>query len=66
MNRIRKCVDINDEAGEKSVQKIEAGQTDENIKAIFARHKDNPKIKWKGGIKKLVGLESPERPGMDQ
>ena len=66
MNRIRHCVDITDDTVEKAVLGIEAGQTDENIMTIYDRHKDNPKIKWKGGIKKLVGLNSPERPGMDQ
>jgi DNA repair photolyase len=66
MNRIRHCVDITDDTVEKAVQEIEAGQTDENIKAIYARHKDNPKIKWKESIKKVVGLKSPERPGMEK
>jgi len=66
MGRIRYCVDISDKAVEKAVQVIEAGQADENIKAIYARHKDNPKIKWKGEIKKIVGLKSPEMPGMDE
>ena len=66
MNKIRHCVDINDDDVEKEVQRIEAGQADENIKAIYARHKDNPKIKWKDSIKKVVGLKRAERPGMDQ
>jgi DNA polymerase III subunit gamma/tau len=66
MNRIRHCVDITDDDMEKAVQRIEAGQADENIKAIYARHKDNPKIKWKDSIKKVVGLKRAERPGMDQ
>ncbi|MFC1817988.1 AAA family ATPase [Thermodesulfobacteriota bacterium] len=66
MNRIRHCVDISDKAVEEAVQKIDAGQTDEIIKAIYARHKDNPKIKWKDSIKKVVGLKRAERPGMDQ
>jgi hypothetical protein len=46
--------------------KIEAGQTDEIIKEIYSRHKDNPKIKWKGEIKKIVRLKMPDMPGMDQ
>ena len=66
MTRIRHCVDITDDTVEKAVQRIEAGQTDEIIKAIYTRHKDNPKIKWKGDIKKIVGLKIPDRPGMDQ
>ena len=44
---------------------IENGQTDEIIRSIYARHKDNPKIKWKKGIKKIVGLPLAPQPGMD-
>ena len=66
MNRIRHCVDINDDDVEKEVQRLEVGQAAENIGEIYARHKDNPKIKWKDSIKKVVGLKRAERPGMDQ
>jgi DNA repair photolyase len=44
---------------------IENGQTDENIHAIYERHRNNPKIKWKKGIKKIVGLPLAPQPGMD-
>lgn len=44
---------------------IENGQTDKIIRSIYARHKDNPKIKWKKGIKKIVGLPLAPQPGMD-
>ena len=44
---------------------IENGQTDEIIRSIYALHKDNPKIKWKKGIKKIVGLPLVPDPGMD-
>ena len=35
------------------------------IWAIYNQFKDNPKIKWKDSIKKVVGLEMPAEPGMD-
>ena len=50
---------------EAELEKIRAGQTDDNIKAIYARHKDNPIIRWKGCIKKIVGIQPAEKPGMD-
>jgi DNA repair photolyase len=44
---------------------IENGQSDEIIRAIYERHGNNPKIKWKKGIKKIVGLPLAPEPGMD-
>jgi DNA repair photolyase len=44
---------------------IEGGQTDEIIRGIYARHRDNPKIKWKKGIKKIVGIPLAPKLGMD-
>jgi DNA repair photolyase len=44
---------------------IEDDQTDEIIRAIYARHRHNPKIKWKKGIKKIVGIPLAPKPGMD-
>jgi DNA repair photolyase len=44
---------------------IEDGQTDEKIRSIYARHRHNPKIKWKKGIKKIVGIPLAPKPGMD-
>lgn len=44
---------------------IENGQTDEIIRSIYARHEGNPKIKWKKGIKKIVGIPLAPKPGMD-
>jgi DNA repair photolyase len=38
---------------------------DENIMALYVRYKDNPKIKWKESIKKVVGIEVPTEKGLD-
>ena len=47
------------------IHTIEAGQTDERIKAIYNALKTNPKIRWKDSIKKVIGLQAPPEPGMD-
>ena len=40
-------------------------QCDANILALYERYKDNPQIKWKDSIKKVVGLNEPEAIGLD-
>ena len=40
-------------------------QSDDRIRALYARLKDNPKIKWKESIKRLVGLEIAQESGLD-
>ena len=50
---------------EAELEKIKDGQKDDNIKAIYARHNDNPLIRWKGSIKEIVGIQPPDKPGMD-
>ena len=40
-------------------------QNDENIKVLYEKYKDNPKIKWKESIKIVVGLEVPTKKGLD-
>lgn len=54
-----------DEILRRTIEDVERGQTDEAIKAIYARHKNNPLIRWKKEIKKLVGIPIPEKNGMD-
>jgi DNA repair photolyase len=40
-------------------------QTDDNIKRLYLELADNPKIKWKESIKKVVGLEISTVKGLD-
>ena len=54
-----------DESIKEAIRKIKAGQTDEKIKLIYEKFKDNPMIKWKSSIKKIVGIPLPTEPGMD-
>lgn len=65
MNHIKKNIQIDSPELEEAVQRIKEGQTDERIKAIFNMLKDKSQIKWKGGIKKIVGMELPDVPGLD-
>ena len=44
---------------------IRAGQTPSAIKNIYNRYKADPMIKWKTGIKKIVGLPIPTVAGLD-
>jgi DNA repair photolyase len=47
------------------IEKIKMGQTDDIIRAIYDRHKTNPKIKWKAEIKKVIGIPLATAAGMD-
>ena len=44
---------------------LEDLQNDENIKLLYNKLKDNPKVKWKDSIKKVVGLDRPTEKGLD-
>lgn len=41
---------------QQAIQRIRRGQTRSIIRAIYRRYKDNPMIKWKTEIKKIVGI----------
>lgn len=41
----------------KAAREVEAQQNDEFIKKLYDKFKDDPMIKWKESIKKVVGLE---------
>ena len=47
---------LNDETRTAAEQLLE-WQSDMAIKRLYDRYKDNPKIKWKESIKKVVGIE---------
>ncbi len=50
---------------QQAIEKIRRGQAKSIIKAIYQRHKNNPMIKWKAEIKKIVGIPLPKKSGMD-
>ncbi len=65
MNHIKKAMRYADDKAREAFAGIEAGQTDASILSIYEQLKDNPKIKWKEGIKKIVGIEPAPEDGMD-
>lgn len=52
-------------AAVEAVKQVIAWQNDKRIWDIYNKYKDNPKIKWKESIKEIVGIEPPEKVGMD-
>ena len=64
MNHIGRIISNNGDLKEE-IRKIKESQSDDKIKVIYERHKENPKIKWKESIKKVVGIAPVEKPGMD-
>lgn len=54
-----------DTATEKKALELIKWQRRDNIVALYEKLKDNPKIKWKESIKKVVGLEIPTEAGLD-
>ncbi len=65
MNHL-KSIRIDGDEIHEAVQVVKEGQGDENILAIYSKLRDNPLIKWKDSIKKIVGIEAPAEAGLDQ
>jgi DNA repair photolyase len=66
MNQIRVRVKADGAETEAAIERIEAGQTDERIKDIYAMLKGHPLIKWKDSVKQVVGLDLAQEPGLDK
>ena len=64
MNHI-KSFDTPDDDLEVELEKVKAGHSDDNIKALYKIYRDNPKIKWKLAYKDVLGIALPPAPGMD-
>jgi len=45
--------------------RLDAIWSDKNVLDLYARYKDNPKVKWKESIKKIVGIKVPTVAGLD-
>ena len=65
MNHLGRLGKGTDMVLQQAIEKIKRGQTDSIIKSIYRRYKDNPLIKWKKEIKKIIGIPLVEKPGMD-
>lgn len=56
MNHIGRISKYVDDATRNALAQLDARQSDSIIKAIYARHKDNPMIRWKESIRAVVGI----------
>lgn len=68
-NRLRVNLSINgykDAETQRRADELIAWQSDEgNIRGLYNRFKNNPKVKWKESIKKVVGIKVSTEKGMD-
>jgi len=65
LNKPRQRIMVECEKDQKALEWLIHNQRDEVIMDVYRRHKDNPKIKWKESIKKVVGIEVAEEAGLD-
>jgi len=65
MNHLGRFGKGSDGVLQQAIEKIRRGQTDSIIKSIYQRYKDNPMIRWKKEIKKVVGIPLAKQNGMD-
>ncbi len=62
MNQVRqRCHDVSEEA----IAAVEAGQTDQRVREIYAALKDEAKVRWKESYKRGLGLEQAAAAGLD-
>lgn len=67
-NRLRGILKLNgadDPETMKRADELIAAQSDEWVLGIYETLKDNPKVKWKDSIKKIVGIDRPTEKGLD-
>ena len=50
----------------EEIARIEAGQTDSQIRRIYEALRHEPKIRWKESFKEVLGLELPQQVGLDR
>lgn len=65
IRRLRTNGQLNDET-QKAAEQLLEWQSDDAIIRLYKRYKDNPLIKWKESIKKVVGLEISTIKGEDK
>ena len=67
-NQMTMRLKINGHGDEETMSKarqLAAFQSNGFIQGLYSRYKDNPQIKWKDSIKKVVGIEIPAESGLD-
>jgi DNA repair photolyase len=68
MNQLRSRLALNGENDPATMQRADQfieWQSDGNIKQLYSRYKDNPLVKWKDSIKKVLGINIPIVSGLD-
>jgi DNA repair photolyase len=65
MNHLGRLEKHADAALMEAIRRIRQGQTDDILRSIYRRYKDNPLIRWKKEIKKVVGIPVPTQNGLD-
>lgn len=66
MNKIDLRVKITCAKDVMQTNKVRLNQTKENYELIYSHLKDNPKARWKGEVKKILGLEQVKKEGDDR
>ncbi len=69
INRLRNILPLNcphDAEAMRRGESLMASQSDTAIRALYRRHRRNPKIKWKDSIKAIVGISRPSVAGLDE
>ena len=68
VNRLRSILPLNCPGDADAVRRAEslmATQTDEAIRALYARHRRDVLVRWKDSIKAVVGIARPTAAGLD-
>jgi DNA repair photolyase len=65
MNHLGRFEKDSDMVLKQATNRIRQGQMDVIIKQIYERYKNNPLIRWKKEIKKIIGIPVPEENGLD-
>jgi hypothetical protein len=65
MNHLGRFEKGSDMVLKQATNRIRQGQMDTIIRQIYQRHKNNPLIRWKKEIKKVVGISVPKKNGLD-
>ena len=55
----------NDSITIRKAKELMEWQRDQNIKQLYFQYKDNPMIKWKESVRKVVGIRIPAGAGLD-
>lgn len=66
IREVKKGIEVKPGMPLKAVERLEAAQTDAQIKLIYKQLKDEPKVRWKESIKKVVGIPLETEAGTDK